>query len=72
MALRDRFEAGVRKILVDGMAAGVFRKTDARVAAFAILGGINWMPKWYQPGGAWSAQDVAEKFAHFFLQSVLA
>ncbi len=69
--LRDRFETGVRKILVDGMASGAFRETDPRVATFAILCGINWMPKWYQPGGAWSAQDAAEKFSTFFLQSVL-
>jgi TetR/AcrR family transcriptional regulator len=72
VALRDRFEAGIRKILADGMESGVFRQADLRVATFAILGAINWIPKWYQSGGTWSAQDAAEKFALFFLESVLA
>lgn len=71
VARRDRFEQGVRTILADGIAAGAFRALDPRVATFAMLGAINWMPKWYRPDGAWSAQQVAEKFAAWFLQSVL-
>ena len=70
--LRDRFEKGVRKILADGMEAGAFRKADLSVATFAILGAINWMPKWYRPDGLWSPEQAAERFSLFFLQSVLA
>jgi len=72
VAQRDRFEAGVRRILIEGTEGGTFRKSDPRVAAFAILGGINWMPKWFQPDGVWSAAETADRFALFFLHSVLA
>jgi AcrR family transcriptional regulator len=72
VALRDRFEKGVRAILVAGIAAGEFRDTDPSVATFAMLGGVNWMPKWFRPGGRWTPQDAAERFSAFFLQSVLA
>ncbi|HET6607535.1 MAG TPA: TetR/AcrR family transcriptional regulator [Rhodopila sp.] len=70
VGLRDRFERGVRSIIREGIAAGFFRKTDPRVATFSILGAINWMPKWYRPDGAWSAGDIAHKFADFFVESL--
>lgn len=72
VALRDRFERGVRSIVREGIAAGSFRKVDPRVATFSILGAINWMPKWYRPDGAWSARDIARKFADFFVESLHA
>ncbi len=72
VALRDRFEQGVRAILVAGMKAGEFRDADPSVATLAMLGGVNWMPKWYRPEGRWSPTEAADRFAMFFLQSVLA
>jgi AcrR family transcriptional regulator len=72
VALRDRFERGVRSLVREGIGAGLFRKTDPKVAALSILGAINWMPKWYQPDGAWSAREIARKFADYFVQSLLA
>ena len=72
VALRDRFERGVRALVREGIGAGLFRKTDPKVAALSILGAINWMPKWYQPDGAWSAREIARKFADYFVQSLLA
>jgi AcrR family transcriptional regulator len=72
VALRDKFERGVRAIVREGIANGEFRKVDPKVATFSILGAINWMPKWYRPDGAWSADDTARRFADFFVQSLQA
>jgi AcrR family transcriptional regulator len=72
VALRDRFERGVRSLVREGIGAGLFRKTDPRIATFSILGAINWMPKWYQPDGAWSAREIARKFSDHFVRSLLA
>ena len=58
VGLRDEFEAGMRQ--------------DVRMASFAILGAINWMPKWYKPGGASSGADIAEYQARFFVGAVKA
>lgn len=67
VAMRDRFEKGVRKLIEDGIASGEFRKQDARVAGFATLGAINWIPKWYRPNGDLSSVQVSESFADFFV-----
>ena len=72
VALRDRFERGVRALIKAGIARGEFRRQDPRIAGFALLGAINWIPKWYRPGGELSSQEIAEQFADFFLRSLYA
>lgn len=70
VAMRDKFERGVRKIIDQGIASGEFRKVDARLAGFAILGSINWMPKWYRPDGKLPANRLADGFADFFMHAL--
>ena len=72
VALRDRFEQGVRSLIRAGIARGEFRRQDARVAGFALLGAINWIPKWYRPEGELSSAAIAERFADFFLRALQA
>ena len=72
IAMRDRFERGVRALIRDGVAQGEFRKVDPRVAGFAMLGAINWIPKWYDPQGALSAAAIAEAFADLFIAALEA
>jgi AcrR family transcriptional regulator len=67
VAMRDRFEKGIRKLIEDGMASGEFRQQDPRVVGFATLGAINWIPTWYRPNGELSSLEVAESFADFFV-----
>jgi AcrR family transcriptional regulator len=70
VGMRDRFERGVRKIIDQGIASGEFRKIDSRLAGFAILGSINWMPKWYRPEGKLPASSLADGFADFFIHAL--
>ena len=72
VALRDRFEHGVRALIKAGIARGEFRRQDPRIAGFAILGAINWIPKWYRPDGELSSGAIAEQFADFLLRSLHA
>jgi TetR/AcrR family transcriptional regulator, cholesterol catabolism regulator len=70
IAARDRYEAEVRLVLEAGMRAGVFRKTDAKVAAFAVLGAINWIARWYRPEGSLQAEELGDCFADLFLSGL--
>jgi AcrR family transcriptional regulator len=72
IAMRDRFERGVRALIRDGMARGEFRKVDPQVAGFAILGAINWIPKWYDPEGPLSAAAIADAFSDLFIAGLEA
>lgn len=70
--LRDRYEAAFRSVIQLGVEAGVFRETDAKVAALMILGALNWTVKWYQPGGRRSVDSIGEEFAELLVRGLLA
>jgi len=72
VALRDRVEAGVRKLIEEGVARKQFRPLSVPLAGFAILGSINWMPKWHRPDGALPAREVADTFVDFFIRGLKA
>jgi len=64
---RDAFDQGVRRVLAEGMEAGVFTRGNPKLLAFALFGAVNWIPRWYNPDGASSSQEIAELFADFFI-----
>lgn len=69
---RDRYEAVYRKVIQQGTEAGVFRHTDAKVAALAVLGALNWTVKWYQRGGRRSIESIGIEFADLLVRGLLA
>src|SRR5947209_12663706 len=64
---RDEFERGVRQVLEEGIGAGAFAKGDAKLLAFAILGAVNWIPRWFDPRGPASSQEIADRFADYLI-----
>jgi len=64
---RDQFERGVRKVLQEGMSAGTFASGDPKLLAFAVFGAVNWIPRWYNPNGAATSQEIADRFADFLI-----
>ncbi|MGH8617209.1 MAG: TetR/AcrR family transcriptional regulator [Burkholderiales bacterium] len=70
--LRDEFELGVRALIKQGVAAGEFAVANVRTAGFAMLGAINWIPKWYQPDGPLDARTIARQYADLFLRALRA
>lgn len=72
VALRDRFEAGVRRLIEAGIARKEFRPTNVPLAGFAILGSVNWMPQWHRADGALPANEIAAWFADYFIRGLKA
>lgn len=64
---RDRFDHGVRQILENGMGGGEFARADAKLLTFALMGAVNWIPRWFSPEGPASSQQIADAFADFFV-----
>jgi TetR/AcrR family transcriptional regulator len=64
---RDAFDHGVRQLLAEGMESGVFMRSNPKLVAFALFGAVNWIPRWYNPEGTSSSQEIAELFAEFFI-----
>jgi AcrR family transcriptional regulator len=67
IARRDKFDRGVRQVLEEGMTAGTFAPNDAKLLAFAIFGSVNWIPRWFNPQGPASSEEIADRFADYLI-----
>src|SRR5579859_6361620 len=67
IAGRDRFDHGMRKVLEEGIRSGAFAQADAKLLSFAILGAVNWIPRWYSPDGPATSQEIADRFADYLI-----
>ena len=70
VARRDAFDKGVRRVIEDGMATGVFAHGDPKLLAFALFGAVNWIPRWFSPQGSASSQQIADLFGEFFVSGL--
>jgi len=64
---RDRFEHGVRQIVQEGIDGGVFEPGDPKLLAFALFGAVNWIPRWFNPNGPATSQEIADRFADYLI-----
>lgn len=71
IAARDRYEGGLRQIVKQGIDDGEFQKVDPKLAVFAILGAINWISRWYRPGGPAGTADMGKQFADHLVGGLL-
>jgi AcrR family transcriptional regulator len=67
VAERDRFDRGVRRIIEEGIACGAFAPCDVKLRSFALLGAVNWIPRWFSAEGPLTSIDVAERFADYLI-----
>jgi TetR/AcrR family transcriptional regulator, cholesterol catabolism regulator len=70
VAMRDRFEHGVREMIRGGIAGGVFAAQNIDLAGITILGAINWIPKWYRTDGQMSSAEIATSIADQLIRSL--
>ncbi|HEY6195684.1 MAG TPA: TetR/AcrR family transcriptional regulator, partial [Candidatus Eisenbacteria bacterium] len=69
---RDRYERALRDIIEQGMKLGTFRRADSKVTAFAILGALNGIARWYRPEGPLDARALGELFAAQLMDGLAA
>lgn len=67
---RDHFDRGIRRVIAAGIESGQFRNVDVKLLSFAVLGAVNWIPRWYKAGGPASSQDIADQFADYLLRGL--
>ena len=70
IAKRDRFDRGLRRIVQEGMEAGVFARGDPKLAAFAVLGAVNWITRWYDPRGPKGSEEIGRAMADMVLDGL--
>ncbi len=60
LALSRRHSRAFEKMLKRGIADGSIRDCDVRMTGNAIMGSINWIPKWYHGDSVIAEQTIAE------------
>lgn len=70
MIKRDEYEAHWRAALAGGMARGVFRVDDGRLAAFALLEMCTGVAHWYRPDGEMPIREISIRYADMALSLV--
>ncbi|MDP6406212.1 MAG: TetR/AcrR family transcriptional regulator [Alphaproteobacteria bacterium] len=72
MERRDQFERALRTLVRQGMADGSVVACEPKLAVFALLGAINWVPKWYRPGGDWQSGQIARALGELITRALAA
>ena len=62
-AYKRKIDRRLRSFIHEGIDDGSIAPCDAKIAAFAIAGALNWIGMWYEPEGALSPEEIASQFA---------
>ena len=72
VAMRRAYERPLIAIIEDGIEAGVFAPTDARVAAYAILALLTGVCVWYRPNGRLGRDEIVAVHTRLVLDGLSA
>lgn len=61
-----------RGLIAEGVRSGAFRQCDDKIAAFALIGALNWMYAWFTPSSPLTGAEVARQITEYFLRGLLA
>jgi len=59
---KREYDEVVQRIIGEGIERGVFKRRDARLLSYAVVGMINWAYQWYRPGLPFSPNQIADLF----------
>ena len=70
-ARKKRYIRFLEKTIRELVMRKVARRVDPTVAAYALLGMVNWTYQWYRAGGRLSEERLAKEMTQFFLHGLL-
>jgi len=72
LAKRDRYEQGIRNLILAGIRSAEFLPADSALAARAILGALNSTIPWFNPQGPLTTEELAANFATYLIRGLRA
>ena len=72
LAKERRYVKAIKDILEEAAQAGLLRGIPPAVAIFAFFGMVHYTPKWYQPEGAVSPEELGRLFEAIFCHGVFS
>jgi AcrR family transcriptional regulator len=71
-AYKKKIDRRLRSFIQEGIKDHSIAPCDAKIAAFAIAGALNWICMWYEPEGALSAEEISSQFARTLTRGLAA
>ena len=59
-----------QKFIADGVADGSLVTAEPKIAEFFLIGALNWLPRWYSPGGRIGSEELATIFIRIVLDGL--
>lgn len=59
--LKSAIDQEFRRLVAEGVAEGSLQPCDPKMTAFVIAGALSWIGRWYQPGGEYTPEQVAQQ-----------
>ena len=59
--LKSAIDQEFRRLVAQGGGEGSLQARGPKEAAFGIAGGLRWLGRWYQPGGEYTPEQVAQQ-----------
>lgn len=59
--LKSAIDQEFRRLVAEGVDEGSIQPCDPKITAFVIAGALSWIGRWYQPGGEYTAEQVAQQ-----------
>jgi AcrR family transcriptional regulator len=70
-AQRDAYESLVQSAIAAGQARGTFAAdADSKLIALAVFGMCNWAYQWFDEGGRYTAQEIAETYWRLLVKGI--
>lgn len=69
-ATRREIEGAVCNLIRAGQADGSVAHCNPVLAARALFGAFNGIPRWFRPGGEFEAKDIAEAYIDMFVTGI--
>lgn len=70
VALRERYEKGMREVIQEGITSGDFRMTDEQFTVRLLFSVINGVHEWYKTSGKISPDEIGEQMSEFILNGL--
>jgi TetR/AcrR family transcriptional regulator, cholesterol catabolism regulator len=68
--LQKIFNLRLTDLIESGVKSGEFNVDNPRLAAFALIGLAQWIPRWYRPDGEFEVDEIAAYFSEQALRIV--
>ena len=59
--MKSEIDHAFRRLVAQGVEEGSLAPCDPKMSAFVIAGALSWIGRWYQPGGDYTPEQIAQQ-----------